>query len=374
MNVRGKDFMFKLPTVRACALLLTALTLHPPAHAIPNAAMAEPIEGDYVAENFRFASGETLPELRVHFSLLGKPHRNAQGHVDNAVLILHDTGGSGHSFLTEKFAGVLFGKGQPLDVSRYFVILPDGIGHGKSSRPSDGLHAHFPRYTYQDMVQAQFLTVTDGLQVNHLRLIIGASMGCMHTWLWGEAHPEFVDALMPLACLSTPVAGRERVWNDLIADAIRSDPEWQQGEYRVEPTAALRTAAGLLLVGGSAPIQMQSALSQPEAADDFVRKYMERELPDLDANDLLYQVDASRGYDGSTALDKIRVPVLWVNAADDFVNPPELGVAEREVTRLKNARFLLLPASARTHGHGTPVWAAAWQEYLVQLLAALPPA
>src|ERR1700675_706939 len=330
-------------------------------------------EGEYVAANFHFASGETLPELRIHYTVLGKPHRDAHGRVDNAVLILHGTGGSGHNFLTDKFSGVLFGKGRLLDTTRYFIILPDGIGHGQSSRPSDGLHAHFPQYDYQDMVAAQYALVTLGLQVDHLRLVLGTSMGCMHTWMWGESHADFVDALMPLACLPVPIAGRNRIWRDLLIEAIRSDPDWRQGEYRTQPVGALRTAAGLLLIAGSAPIQMQLALPTRDAADQFVQKYMDRELQDLDANDLLYQVSASRTYDPSAGLENIRAPVMWINSADDFINPPDLGIAEREIKRVPKGRFVLLPASDQTHGHGTHTWAAVWQQYLGQLLEAPPP-
>jgi homoserine O-acetyltransferase/O-succinyltransferase len=186
--------------------------------------------------------------------------------------------------------------------------------------------------------------------------------------MWGEAHPDFVDALMPLACLPVPIAGRNRLWRDLLIEAIRSDPQWQQGEYRSQPVGALRTAAGLLLIAGSAPIQMQQSLPTREAVDDFEQKYMERQLQDLDANDLLYQVNASRDYDPSAGLEKIRVPVMWINSADDFINPPELGIAEREIKRVKNGHFVLLPASDQTHGHGTHTWAALWQQYLRQLL------
>ena len=356
-----------LRALRVGALSCGALSL---AHAAPPAAVkaAAKSEGDYVIENFHFASGETLPELRLHYTTLGTPHRGAQGHIDNAVLLLHGTGGSGHSLLVDRFAGVLFGSGQLLDSNRFFLILPDAIGHGQSSKPSDGLHAHFPHYGYADMVNAQHALVTEGLRVDHLRLVIGTSMGCMHTWMWGEAQPTFVDALMPLACLPVPIAGRNRVWRDLIVDAIRSDREWLQGEYKDEPNDALRTAAGMLLMAGSAPIQMQLSLPTGAAADEFVQKYMERELKSLDANDLMYQVDASRDYDPSHDLEKIRAPLMWVNSADDFINPPELVIAEREIKRVKNGRFVLLPASGETHGHGTHTWAAAWQQYLGQLL------
>ena len=311
--------------------------------------------------------------MRLHYTTLGKAHRDSHGRVDNAVLILHGTGGSGRSLLNEHFAGVLFGHGQLLDSNRYFIILPDGIGHGKSNKPSDGLHAHFPQYTYADMVAAQYAVVVQGLQVDHLRLVMGTSMGCMHAFMWGETYPDFMDALMPLACLPVQIAGRNRLWRNLLIQAIRTDPEWLQGEYRSEPVNALRTAAGLLLIAGSAPIQMQLTLPSRAAADEFLDKYMQRQLDDLDANDLLYQVAASRDYDPASALENIKVPLTQVNSADDVINPPELGIAEREIKRVKGAHFVLLPASDQTHGHGTHTWAALWQQYLAQLLEASQP-
>src|SRR3984957_10787894 len=332
-----------------------------------------PIEGDYIVHDFHFASGEVLPELRLHYTVLGKPHRDAHGRVDNAILILHGTGGSGRSLPNEHFAGVLFGRGQLLDSNKYFIILPDGIGHGKSSKPSDGLRARFPQYTYADMVAAQHALVLQGLEVDHLRLVMGTSMGCMHTFMWGEVFPDFMDALMPLACLPVQIAGRNRLWRKLLTDAIRGDPQWLQGDYQSEPTGALRTAAGLLMIAGSAPIQMQLTLPTRDAADQFLEKFMQRELEELDANDLLYQVSASRDYDPSPALEKIKVPLTQVNSADDFINPPELGLAEREIKRVKGGRFVLLPASDRTHGHGTHTWAALWQADLAQLLQASQP-
>jgi homoserine O-acetyltransferase/O-succinyltransferase len=327
------------------------------------------LEGDYVIPHFRFASGEELPELRLHFTTLGKARRDEHGRVTNAVLLLHGTGGSGHSFLAPRFAAVLFGKGQLLDATRYYIILPDALGHGASSKPSDGLHAHFPQYTYADMVSAQYALLTQDLSVDHLRLILGTAMGGMHTWLWLEQHPGFMDAAMPLACLPAPITGRNRVWRDLVMDSIRTDPEWLQGDYRSEPMQALHAAAGFMLIAGSAPIQMQIALPTRDAADEFLKVYMDREIPELDANDLLYQINASRDYDPSAGLDKIQTHVMWVNSADDFMNPPELGIAEREVKRMHNARFILLPASEQTYGHGTHSWAAVWQQYLSELLA-----
>jgi len=331
------------------------------------------IEGDYVIRDFHFASGETLPELRLHYTVLGKPRRDSHGRVDNAVLILHGTGGSGRNLLNEHFAGVLFGRGQLLDSNKYFIILPDGIGSGKSSKPSDGLHAHFPQYAYADMVAAQHALVFQGLQVDHLRLVMGTSMGCMHTFMWGETFADFMDALMPLACLPVQIAGRNRLWRDLVMDAIRNDPSWSQGEYKSEPLGALRTAAGLLLIAGSAPIPMQLTLPTRDAADQFLDKFMERQLADLDANDLLYQVGASRDYDPAAGLETIKAPLTQVNSADDFINPPELGIAEREIKRVKGGHFVLLPASDQTHGHGTHTWAALWQQHLAQLLQSSQP-
>ena len=335
-----------------------------------NAATVDPrpLEGDYVIHDFHFASGETLPELRMHYTFLGKAKKDAQGRVTNAVLIMHGTGGSGRSLINERFSGVLFGKGQLLDAEKYYIILPDGIGHGKSSKPSDALRAHFPQYSYQDMVAAQYALVTKGLEVNHLRLVMGTSMGCMHTFMWGEAYPDFMDALMPLACLPVQIAGRNRVWRELTIEAIRNDPQWLKGEYVTQPIAGMRTVAGLLLIAGSAPIQMQLSLPNRDDADEFVQKYMQRQLEGLDANDFLYQVNASRDYDPSPGLEKIKAPLLHINSGDDFINPPELGIAEREIKRVKGGRFVLLPASDQTHGHGTHTWAAVWQQYLRELL------
>ena len=328
----------------------------------------KPEEGDFVVHNFRFRSGETLPELRLHYTTLGKPARDAQGRVTNAVLTLHGTGGSGRQFLQPIFAGELFGPGQLLDASRYFIILPDGIGHGKSSKPSDGMHARFPQYDYDDMVAAHYRLLTEGLQVNHLRLVMGTSMGCMHSWVWGETYPEFMDALMPLACLPVQIAGRNRLWRKMIIDGIRNDPEWNGGEYKQEPRQALHIISDFLIIAGSAPLQMQKTLPTREAADKYLEERVNGLLSTLDANDFLYQVSASRNYDPSPNLDKIRVPVMYINSADDFINPPELGIAEREIKKVKNGRFVLLPISEQTYGHGTHTHAEVWKQYLAELL------
>jgi homoserine O-acetyltransferase len=325
-------------------------------------------EGDFVVHNFQFRSGESLPDVRLHYTTLGQAAKNAQGRTTNAVLILHGTGGSGHQFLAPYFAGELFGAGQLLDASRYYVILVDGLGHGKSSKPSDGLRAHFPQYDYDDMVALHYKLLTEGLGVNHLRLIFGTSMGCMHSWLWGETHPDFMDALMPMACLPVQIAGRNRVFRKMIMDAIRNDPEWKGGEYATEPQQGLRTALDLLQIAGSAPLPMQENLPTRDAADKYLDKYFQDRFAQVDANDMLYYVNASRNYDPSPQLEKIRVPVMYVNSGDDFVNPPELGIAEREAKRMKNARFVLIPASENTFGHGTHTHAVLWKQYLGELL------
>ncbi len=359
------------PRVRARRLafciLVAVAALGPSGPTCPDRAAAA-TEGDFVARDFRFRSGQTLPELRLHYLALGEPARDADGWITNAVLILHGTGGSGRQFLAPQFAGVLFGRGALLDTTRYYLILPDGVGHGRSSKPSDGLRMRFPRYAYDDMVRAQHLLVTEGLGVRHLRLVMGTSMGGMHTWLWGETYPDMMDALMPLACLPVRIVGRNRLWREMIMTAIRDDPEWRGGDYATEPRVALRTALDLLLIAGSAPLPMQQSLATRDSADRYLESYMAARLPALDANDLLYQIDASRDYDPAPGLAGIRAPLTLVNSADDFINPPELGIAEREIRRVRHGRYILLPASGATHGHGTHTWAALWQPYLDQLL------
>ncbi len=327
-----------------------------------------PQEGDYLLRDFHFKSGEMLPELRMHYMTLGKPVRDGNGRVSNAVLILHGTGGSGRQFLASQFADVLFGPGQLLDASRYFIVLPDNIGHGKSSKPSDGLHAHFPQYDYDDMVLAQYDLLVRGLGVNHLRLILGTSMGCMHSWVWGETYPDFMDALMPLACLPVQIAGRNRIWRKMVMDGIRQDPDWKNGEYTLEPRAGVQIATDFLIVAGSAPLLMQANLPTRAAADKYLEDSMQRIAANLDANDLLYAVNASRNYDPSPQLGTITVPVMFVNSADDFINPPELGIAQSEIQKVRKGRFILIPTSDQTHGHGTHTWAMVWQQYLKQLL------
>jgi homoserine O-acetyltransferase/O-succinyltransferase len=325
-------------------------------------------EGDYVARDFHFKSGEMMAELRVHYTTLGKPARDANGRTTNAVLIMHGTGGDGHSLLRPIFAGVLFGPGELLDANRYFIILPDDIGHGKSSKPSDGLHAHFPHYDYDDMVAAEHELVEKGLGVNHLRLVMGTSMGCMHTFVWAETYPDYMDALMPLACQAVALAGRNRVWRKMVIDGIENDPEWKGGEYTTEPRAAFEISTDFLLIAGSAPLQMQKDYPTRDSADQYLEDYRKRNAATFDANDFLYAVSASRNYDPSPQLGKVQAPVMWINSADDFINPPELGIAQQQIKLVKNGRFVLIPASLETYGHGTHTHAAVWQQYLKELL------
>jgi homoserine O-acetyltransferase/O-succinyltransferase len=327
-----------------------------------------PKQGDYVFRDFHFKSGETLPELHLHYATLGSPTRDASGRITNAVLLLHGTTGSGSQFLVPQFAGVLFGPGQLLDVTRYYVILPDNIGHGKSSKPSDGMRMHFPQYDYDDMVASQHELLEKGLGVNHLRLILGTSMGCMHSFVWGETYPDFMDAMMPLACLPVEIAGRNRTWRKLVMDAIRDDPEWKGGEYVTQPNAALKTVAEMFQIAAGSALQMQESSPTRDKTDAASEEFAKRFIASHDANDFLYAVNASRNYNPALRLEKITVPVMFVNSADDFINPPELGIAEREIQRMKKGKFILLPISDQTHGHGTHTWAAAWQQYLKELL------
>jgi homoserine O-acetyltransferase len=326
-------------------------------------------DGAFDIANFKFGDGNTLPVLHLHYLTLGSPHRDAQGRVDNAVLLLHGTGGDAHSLMAPQFSDVLFGPGQPLDINRYFIILPDDIGHGQSSRPSDGLHMRFPAYTYDDMVASQHAMLTQGLHVDHLRLILGTSMGCMQTFVWGETYPGFADALAPFACLPVQIAGRNRMMRYMSIEAIKRDPAWDHGDYKTEPVQGLRNAAEMIFIMGSSPLQMQKNFPTREAAEQRVDSYLDHAVATTDANDMIYYLDASRNYDPSPRLETIATPVLWINSADDFINPPELGIAQKLVTRMPNARFVLIPISDATRGHGTHTQAAVWKDDLIDFLS-----
>jgi len=324
--------------------------------------------GDFHIQNFQFKDGKSLPDLRLTFLTLGQPHRNAAGRVDNAVLLLHGTGGEAGSLLAPQFSGVLFGPGQLLDIKRYYLIFPDEIGHGQASKPSDGLHAKFPKYDYDDMVAADHAMLMDGLHIDHLRLILGTSMGCMQAFVWGETYPQFADALMPLACLPVPLAGRNRMVRKMAMDAIQSDPAYMGGEYKTQPMQGLTAAIDILTIMSSSPLQMQKAAPTRDEADALAARTVAARMKGTDANDFIYQFNSSRNYDPSAKLGTITVPVMWINSADDFINPPELGIAEKMSPLLKHGTFVLIPTSDATRGHGTHTQAAVWQKYLKKLL------
>jgi homoserine O-acetyltransferase/O-succinyltransferase len=344
--------------------LLAALTLATPA-------AAQGVQGDYTARNFKFVSGESLPELRLHYTTLGTPRKDAAGTVRNAVMVLHGTGGTGRGFLSANWAGELFGPGKLLDTARYYVVLPDDIGHGGSSKPSNGLHAKFPQYDYDDMVNAEHLLLTEGLKVNHLRLIMGTSMGCMHAWMWGSTYPAFVDGLVPLACAPTQIAGRNRMIRRMIMDDITESPDYIGGEYTAEPHG-LRAAIGQLYIMSSAPLVQQKQAPTRDKADSVIHRYIDNAMKTTDANDMLYYFNSSRNYDPSPHLERITTPVLAINSADDFVNPPELGIVEKLIARVPHVTFVMVPISDQTHGHGTHSWPAVWDSHLKDFLATLP--
>ncbi len=333
----------------------------------------KPVEGDARLRDFRFRSGKTMGELRVHYRTLGQPRRDAAGVVRNAVLIMHGTAGAGNSLLRPEFAGELFGPGQPLDAARYFIVLPDAIGHGQSSKPSDGLHGGFPRYGYLDIVEATRRMLTESLGVNHLRLAMGTSQGGMLTWLWGEQHPDFVDALMPLASLPVQISGRNRAWRRVIIDAVRGDPEWRDGNYAAPPSS-LRTVTEMFFLVSSNPPLRQAEAPTLATADRVLDAYVADFVKTHDTNDTLYAIEASYDYDPGRALEKIRAPLAAVNSADDYVNPPELGILEREIKRVPRGRAILIPLGPETRGHGTHTIAKLWKDELVRLLAESEPA
>jgi homoserine O-acetyltransferase len=326
-------------------------------------------EADVIVKDFRFHDGETLPELKLHYRTLGTPHKDAHGKIDNAVMILHGTGGSGAQFLAPQFADELYGAGQPLDATKYFIILPDSIGQGGSSKPSDGLRMAFPQYDYDDMVEGQRLMLAKGLGIEHLRLIFGTSMGCMHIFVWAEAHPDFADALMPMACQPVEIAGRNRMWRVGSIDAIKADPAWHGGNYTTPPLQGLRTAAALSVIAGSAPEYLQAQYPSRQQAETYWHERIDKNLAAPgDANDMIYQYEASRNYNPWPNLERITAPMTWINSGDDFINPPELGIPDKAMPRLKTTRFRLIASSPETRGHGTHTWAKFWKDDLSDLL------
>src|SRR5256885_3038736 len=351
------------PTIRIFVFFLSIFA----ARFASGADYPAPTESDFTIHDFKFASGETLPELRLHYRALGKQEKDAQGKTTNAVLIMHGTTGSGAQFIRPEFAGELFGKDQPLDATKFFIVLPDGTGHGKSSKPSAGMRAKFPRYGYLDMVEADYRLLTEGLGVDHARLVMGTSMGGMHSWLWGEVHPDFMDALMPLASLPTQISGRNRAWRRMVIDAIRNDPEWKGGDYSSQPQS-LRTAAQMLWLMSSNPVLRQKDAPTLANTDEVLDKFVADYLKTGDANDMLYALEASHDYDPGPGLEKIRAPLLAINSADDLINPPELGILEREIKRVAKGRAVVLPLSEKTRGHGSHTIAALWKGELERVL------
>jgi homoserine O-acetyltransferase len=326
-------------------------------------------EQDIVLKDFRFHDGEALPELRLHVTTLGTPHRNAAGQTDNAVMVLHGTGGTGKQFLQPQFAGELYGPGQPLDINRYYVILPDNIGHGGSSKPSDGMRMRFPKYDYDDMIEAQHRMLIEGLGITHLRLIMGTSMGCMQSFVWGETYADFASALMPLACEPIQIAGLNRMWRQLAINGIEADPAWLGGNYSAEPLTGMRAAENLLFVAGAAPLYYQAHYPTREAAGDYAESRVAEAIKHFDANDAIYQLDSSRNYDPWPKLERIKVPLTWINSADDFINPRNLSVPTDAMKRMPTARFRLIAETPETRGHGTHTWAKFWKADLIALLA-----
>ena len=339
----------------AVALLgpLPALAQHPAAK-----------EADWIAKDFRFHTGEVLAEVRIHYTTIGSP-------AGEPVLVLHGTAGSGTGMLTPAFAGELFAPGQPLDASKYFIILPDAIGAGKSSKPSDGMRARFPRYNYDDMVLAQHRLVTEGLGIRRLRLVLGNSMGGMHAWLWAVKYPDFMDAVVPLACQPSEMSGRNWMMRRMLIDAVRKDPDWKGGDYETQPRAVRVANAfwSIVSIGGSQAYY--KAAPTREKADKLLVERLAAAFT-ADANDFLYQWESSGDYNPAPGLGQIRASVLAINSADDERNPPELGIMERELPRVKGARLYLIPASEETRGHGTTGMARFWKAQLADFLAAVP--
>ena len=358
MSKPGTKFI-RIFSLAAGGLILASIALSLRAADYP-----APKEADWVAKDFRFHSGAVLPEVRLHYTTVGAPS-------GEPVLVLHGTAGSGATLLNGEFAGELFGPGQPLDTSRYFIILPDALGTGKSTRPSDGLRARFPKYNYDDMVLAQYRLVTEGLGLKHLRLVLGNSMGGMQTWIWGVKYPDFMDALVPLACQPTEMSGRNWMLRRLLVDAIRSDPEWNGGNYTTQPRGMQRLLVqfGIATSGGSQAYYKQAPAR--EKADQIVAQRLAQPFRG-DANDVLYQWESSDDYNPNPVLERIQAALVAINSADDERNPTELGILEREIKRVKNGRYVVIPASSETRGHGTTGAARFWKQTLAELLQSAP--
>lgn len=327
-------------------------------------ALPEVKESETVLKNFTFHTGEALPEVTIRYRTMGDPSKTP-------VLVLHGTTGSGAAMAAPRFAGELFAKGKPLDAEKYFIIMPDAIGAGKSAKPSDGLRAKFPRYNYDDMVLAQYRLVTETLKINHLRAIIGYSMGGMHCWVWATTHPDFMDAIVPLASMPAPMSGRNWMLRRMIIDAVKNDPAWKNGEYVEQPQHfrmvnvwyAVATNGGVLALMDKAP--------DSKAGDELVREMMGKQTK-IDANDYMYQWDASRDYNPGPKLDAVKARVLAINSADDERCPAESGIMEKELARLNGAEYVLIPSSVKTTGHATTMHAVFWSDKFAEFIKTVP--
>jgi homoserine O-acetyltransferase/O-succinyltransferase len=328
-------------------------------------------DGDVVIKDFRFASGEVLPDLRLHYLTLGTPRRNAGGDIVNAILLLHGTSGTSSNWLQPTLADELFGPGQPLDASQYYLVIPDGIGRGGSSKPSNGLRMKFPHYRYADMVVATHRLVTEHLGIKHLRLVMGTSMGGMQSWMWGEMYPDFMDALVPVASQPIAISGRNWMYRRIGIEAIRNDPDWKNGDYDKNPTHYVYSSPISALMTES-PAYFQEMAPSREAMDRLYARLVENARK-TDANDQLYAIEAVMDYDPSQDLEKIKARLLAINFADDEVNPPELGVVEPAIKRIAGAQFVLIPATPHTHGHYTYNLGAFWVHHLADFMKQLPP-
>jgi homoserine O-acetyltransferase/O-succinyltransferase len=323
-----------------------------------------PKQGDWIAKDFKFHTGETMPELRLHYTTVGEPS-------GQPVLVLHGSGGSSASMLTPTFAGELFGAGQPLDASKYYIIIPDGLGHGQSSKPSDAMKTAFPKYDYADMVDAQYRLVKEGLGIKHLRLVIGNSMGGMHTWLWGVKYPDFMDALVPMASQPTAMAARNWMLRRMMIETIRNDPDYNEGKYTTQPRMMKYAVNAFGIATGGGTLAYQMLAPTAEKADKMVDERLALPVT-ADANDFIYQWEASHDYDPSQEMEKIQATLLAINAADDERNPPETSVTDAAIKRIKNGRIFLIPASTETRGHLTTGNAKFYAGQLQELLQTAP--
>ena len=328
-------------------------------------------DGNFVVRDFRFQSGEVLPELRLHYMTLGTPRRDAAGHVTNAVVILHGSTVSGAMFLGADFVGQLFAEGQPLDAGRYYLIVPDSIGHGGSTKPSNGLRARFPHYGYNDMVEAQHRLVREGLGVDHLQLVLGVSMGGMHTWLWGEKYPDMMDALMPITSQPVQIAGRNFLWRRVIIEAIRNDPEWNGGDYEKQPSRWV-SVLPLFNIMLMTPVRLQAAGPTRDKANELFDRLVANGRKTFDANDFLYAFESTWDYDPEPNLGKIKAKLLALNFADDMINSVEIDVMDRAVAKIPNGRTITMPASNQSFGHLNQIHPEIWKHYLVELLKSSP--